>query len=149
MLVGAGTLRVDDPRLSIRLPGHDARRLRVVLSASLQLGPATALFDAPGPIRIYSSQESIARRGAAHAKRATLIPTPIEADRLDLRFVLEDLARHGVQSILVEGGARVFVCPACAEAAGVTEEDLLPGVELASREAVFDPLDGRAVVFSY
>jgi len=106
VLVGAGTLRVDDPRLSVRLPGHETHRLRVVLSASLQLGPATALFDAPGPIRIYSSDENIARRGAAHAQRATLIATPTEADRLDLRFVLEDLGRHGVQSILVEGGAR-------------------------------------------
>ena len=51
---------------------------------------------------------------------------------------------------LQSAGARLVVCPACAGAMGYTEDDLLPGIAFADREAIFGPLSRRsAVVFSY
>jgi hypothetical protein len=64
------------------------------------------------------------------------------------------LAFHGnsfreILGRIMEGGGRVIVCPECAALMGVSEEDLLPGVELADREKLFGPLNSRSVVFSY
>ena len=77
VLVGAGTVRKDDPRLTARgLPG--ARNpLRVVLGA---IPPRARLLREPG--------ETISEAGS-------------------LRTILRRLARRGITSVLVEGGARV------------------------------------------
>jgi predicted peroxiredoxin len=50
---------------------------------------------------------------------------------------------------LVKAGAKIVVCPTCAGLLGVTGEDLLPGVEFATRESLFGPLDAGAAVMSY
>jgi predicted peroxiredoxin len=52
-------------------------------------------------------------------------------------------------TVLLEAGAKVLVCPTCAELLGVTAEDLLPGVEFATRESVFATIDAGAAVMSY
>src|SRR5439155_5474398 len=50
ILVGAGTVRADDPRLTTRLPGGRGRDpLRVVVAGRLQLPPAAAVL-APGTL---------------------------------------------------------------------------------------------------
>jgi len=89
ILVGAGTARADDPRLTVRLPGRDAAAgpLRVLLAGRGRL-PADLkmLRGRPGSLVLRSGRN--ARRGLAGA--------------------LEVLARdHAVQSVLVEGGATV------------------------------------------
>ncbi|MDE3074844.1 MAG: bifunctional diaminohydroxyphosphoribosylaminopyrimidine deaminase/5-amino-6-(5-phosphoribosylamino)uracil reductase RibD [Chloroflexota bacterium] len=50
VLVGAGTVRADDPALTVRLPDHDGRQpLRVVVSASGRLDPRAQVFHGPPP----------------------------------------------------------------------------------------------------
>ncbi len=86
VLVGAGTARADDPRLTVRLPGRDPRT---------------------GPLRVL-----LAGRGRLPARLKMLRGAPpslvLRGRRQDLRRALEALAReHEVQSLLVEGGATV------------------------------------------
>jgi len=50
---------------------------------------------------------------------------------------------------LLEKGAKIIVCPGCLKLAGLAKEDLLPGLELGTKEALFGPLDGKGAVFSY
>lgn len=50
---------------------------------------------------------------------------------------------------LVKKGAKAYVCPFCAEAAGLGEKDLAEGVELATREKLFANLHGNSTVFTY
>ncbi len=86
VLVGAGTARADDPRLTVRLPGHDARTgpLRVLLAGRGRL---------PGRLKML--------RG----RPASLV---VRGRGADLRRTLRALAlEHEVQSLLVEGGATV------------------------------------------
>jgi diaminohydroxyphosphoribosylaminopyrimidine deaminase/5-amino-6-(5-phosphoribosylamino)uracil reductase len=89
ILVGAGTVRADNPQLTIRgvrAPAGKAQPWRVVLARDREkLPPSARLFN------------------DAHASR-TLVYC-----RESLEHVLEDLAsRHGVNTLLVEGGGEVL-----------------------------------------
>jgi diaminohydroxyphosphoribosylaminopyrimidine deaminase/5-amino-6-(5-phosphoribosylamino)uracil reductase len=107
VLVGAGTVRRDDPRLTVRLPGLLAPRLRVVLAPRLDLDPRAKVFarerEELPRTRVYGGARST---GAALDDVADVVRVGTTADGLDLRAVLEDLATIGVQSVLVEGGGR-------------------------------------------
>ncbi|MBZ8132596.1 bifunctional diaminohydroxyphosphoribosylaminopyrimidine deaminase/5-amino-6-(5-phosphoribosylamino)uracil reductase RibD [Afifella sp. IM 167] len=108
ILVGAGTLRADDPELTCRLPGLEHRSpLRLVLSASGDVpagaklfgaGPATWLLSPKAPAGALAAQ--MARRGDA------LRWIEIEPGAHAIPSALAALAREGITSLLVEGGAR-------------------------------------------
>jgi predicted peroxiredoxin len=65
-----------------------------------------------------------------------------------LRFKEMPTVREQIAGLVGKGG-RVVVCPGCMKVGGITKEDLLPGVEVSSKEALFGPLDRNAAVFSY
>lgn len=50
---------------------------------------------------------------------------------------------------LIERGVTAIACPHCLQAMGVNEEDLLPGVTVASRETLFGSIHENTVVFTY
>jgi len=107
LLVGAGTVRADDPELSVRLPGPPAARLRVVLSARLALDPRAAVFRAlPGAprTRVYTGSRAPAAAEATLSAVADVIRVADVEGGLDLASVLRDLVAAGVQAVLVEGG---------------------------------------------
>ncbi|NIV54636.1 MAG: deaminase, partial [Actinobacteria bacterium] len=52
VLVGAGTVRRDDPRLSIRLDDAEEHRPVAVLSRSLELSPDARLFARNDPASV-------------------------------------------------------------------------------------------------
>jgi diaminohydroxyphosphoribosylaminopyrimidine deaminase/5-amino-6-(5-phosphoribosylamino)uracil reductase len=112
VLVGAGTVRRDDPRLTVRLPGVRAERLRVVLAPGLNVHPDAAIFarhEANGPQpRIYTARSTGEEEDARFESRATVVRVGERAGRLALDEVLRDLAGQQAQSLLVEGGARTF-----------------------------------------
>jgi diaminohydroxyphosphoribosylaminopyrimidine deaminase/5-amino-6-(5-phosphoribosylamino)uracil reductase len=106
VLVGAGTARADDPRLTTRLPGgggHDP--VRVVLDTRLTLPARLHLFR----------QRSTARTLVAHAStRARRLGPNVELLRckrgregIDLLDLLTRLGARGLTHVLVEGGAAV------------------------------------------
>jgi riboflavin-specific deaminase-like protein len=114
ILVGAGTVRKDNPRLLIRDPRRSARRVarglpehpaRVTLTATGDLDPG-ARFFAPGAERlVYCATPALARARARLADRAVLIDA---GDPLSLEALLEDLSERNVVRLLVEGGAHVL-----------------------------------------
>ncbi len=114
ILVGAQTVRQDNPRLLIRDPRRSARRAargrpehpaRVTLTATGDLDPQ-ARFFAPGALRlVYCATPAIGRARARLRDSAVLIDA---GDPLSLDLVLNDLAERGVLRVLVEGGARVL-----------------------------------------
>ena len=50
---------------------------------------------------------------------------------------------------LIGKGAKVYVCPGCMEAAGKTAADLMPGIEMADKEAFFRFTRGRILTLDY
>ena len=114
ILVGAGTIRRDDPRLLIRDPRRRARRAarglpehpaRVTVTGTGDLDPA-ARFFAPGAERlVYCATPALPRARARIGEKAGLIDA---GDPLTLEFVLNNLAERSVARLLVEGGAHVL-----------------------------------------
>ena len=140
ILVGIGTVRTDDPLLTCRLPGMEARSpVRVVLDRSLRIPGASRLVHSARetPLWVMTSSLSEApsamKLGAAGAQ-VIRVATTATPPGLDLMAVLHALADKGITRLLVEGGARVassFV------AAGLVDEVwLLRGPDAIGAEGV-------------
>lgn len=114
ILVGAGTVRADNPRLLVRAPARRARRLaegrtahphKVTVTRHPGLDPTAEFFRAgDGSKLVYCASASVAaardRLGAvAHVVDAGPSPT--------MAAVSADLATRGVRRLLVEGGQSV------------------------------------------
>ena len=113
ILVGIGTVLADDPLLTCRLPGMEARSpVRVVLDRALRIPGASRLVHSARetPLWVMTSELSEAaaamKLGAAGAQVIRLA-TPSAPPGLDLAAVLQALAEKGITRLLVEGGARV------------------------------------------
>ncbi len=50
---------------------------------------------------------------------------------------------------LLAAGVPIYACPGCLKAAGRTAEDLVPGVQVADKEAFFDFTKGRILTLDY
>jgi 3,4-dihydroxy 2-butanone 4-phosphate synthase/GTP cyclohydrolase II len=108
VLVGVGTVDHDDPQLTVRMvPG--ASPMRVVLDSTLRIDDAAKILKPEAPTVIVTTNRSQPDRRArlqAHGVRVKLVaPGP---DGVDLAAALRELRAEGVQSLLVEGGAKVI-----------------------------------------
>lgn len=110
VIVGAGTVAADDPRLTCRLPdGRDPAR--VVLSSRLEVSPRARMFREGSKARTYVACVAPAPDTEASALRAAgaeVVECRGVNGRIDLGDLLARLAGHGIVHVLVEGGARVF-----------------------------------------
>ena len=111
VLVGAGTVCKDDPRLTVRhVPGDDP--LRVVVDSTLRTPPRAAVLDddaARGTVLAVTDLAPQRRRERALSSGATVLGLPADADgRVDLRALMEQLGALGVGSAMVEGGATLI-----------------------------------------
>jgi diaminohydroxyphosphoribosylaminopyrimidine deaminase/5-amino-6-(5-phosphoribosylamino)uracil reductase len=108
VLVGANTVRTDDPQLTPRgLPEEPPRITRVVLDPSLSTSPGSALARSAteAPVLIFAYRESLdGRQEGLDALGVEVLATPKAPEGLDLLYVLGELGRRGVRGVLVEGG---------------------------------------------
>jgi diaminohydroxyphosphoribosylaminopyrimidine deaminase/5-amino-6-(5-phosphoribosylamino)uracil reductase len=109
VLVGAGTVRADDPLLTCRLRGGHSP-VRVVLAGSRLALPARARVLASGgpPTWVVAPRDAPARRVAALRRRGIdVIVLPVRRGRVPFTTVVRALGERGITSLLVEGGATV------------------------------------------
>jgi 5-amino-6-(5-phosphoribosylamino)uracil reductase len=113
ILVGAETLRRDDPRLLVGSLERRERRvsagrpehpLKVVVTAGGDLDPGLRVWHSGGGKLVYTTDAGAARladRLAGLAEVVSLGPDP------DFGELLDDLGRRGVRRLMVEGGGRI------------------------------------------
>lgn len=108
VLTGAATAIADGARLTVR---HCAGRnpLRVVVATCAELDPALPVFDSQAPSLLFlPSSCPLGAEAAGLLEAGVEIARVEQADGgLNLRRVLEELARRQVLSVLVEGGSRL------------------------------------------
>ncbi|MCG8557406.1 MAG: bifunctional diaminohydroxyphosphoribosylaminopyrimidine deaminase/5-amino-6-(5-phosphoribosylamino)uracil reductase RibD [Proteobacteria bacterium] len=106
VLVGIGTVLVDDPVLTVRhVRGPDP--LRVVLDSRLRTPPTARLASGPeASTLIFHAPDAYASRRLRLTSLAAVRLQPVPAARrgLRLRSALKALGRLGVMRVLVEGG---------------------------------------------
>lgn len=100
ILVGVGTVIADDPELSVRLDAEEARQpLRIVLDSHLRTGVSA---------KVVGSNTLIATTRSGRVGAAEILVLPAANDgRVPLAPLLDELAKRGILSVLVEGGSEV------------------------------------------
>ncbi|MFG2062134.1 RibD family protein [Micromonospora sp. NPDC048871] len=114
ILVGAGTVRRDDPRLLVRCADRRGDRIarglpespiRVTVTGCGDLDPTARFFTVGDTERIvYCASAACEKTRHRLGERATVVDA---GDPIDLARALTDLADRGVRRLLVEGGALV------------------------------------------
>lgn len=114
ILVGASTVRADDPRLLVRSAERRRRRVgegrpetpvKVTLTGGGLLDPGARFFTTGDTDKLV-----YAGGGAVAGVRARLGPVATVLDAgepLDVHAILADLAGRGIERLLVEGGGTV------------------------------------------
>jgi diaminohydroxyphosphoribosylaminopyrimidine deaminase/5-amino-6-(5-phosphoribosylamino)uracil reductase len=109
--VGVGTVRKDDPRLTVRLAAGRSP-LRVVVDSALRTPLTAAILAegaAPGTVLAVTDRAPAAKRDEVRALGATVLCLSTNAEgRVDLVALLATLYQRGVGSVLVEGGAEMI-----------------------------------------
>jgi diaminohydroxyphosphoribosylaminopyrimidine deaminase / 5-amino-6-(5-phosphoribosylamino)uracil reductase len=111
VIVGAGTVHKDDPRLTVRhVPGPNP--LRVVVDSTLRIPHDAAVLAggaASGTVLAGTDRASSERRERALTSGAMVLCLPSGFDgRVDLKALLWELGALGVESVMVEGGATLI-----------------------------------------
>jgi diaminohydroxyphosphoribosylaminopyrimidine deaminase/5-amino-6-(5-phosphoribosylamino)uracil reductase len=111
VVVGIGTVRKDDPQLTVRLPGRRRPHhpLRVIVDSRLRIPLYSQLVRTAGqyPTLVATT------RAASFSRRRRLAAANVEVTILakdarghvSLRGLMKELARRGVVSVLLEGGS--------------------------------------------
>lgn len=114
IMVGATTVRKDDPRLLVRSPERVAARRRAGLAPSpmkvtvtehVKLARDSAFFTVGDvPKLVYCPRDRVAEARAAFGDLATVVDG---GETIAMRRVAADLAGRGVRRLMVEGGGTV------------------------------------------
>lgn len=110
VLVGAGTIRADDPRLTCRLPGGRHPVRVVVVGPDVNLSPTARVFRTRTAPTWVVTPRSAAPRRVARLRRRGVEIVAVPADRhgrVSFRRAARALGRRGLTSVLIEGGALV------------------------------------------
>jgi diaminohydroxyphosphoribosylaminopyrimidine deaminase / 5-amino-6-(5-phosphoribosylamino)uracil reductase len=145
ILVGAGTVRVDDPLLTTRRPGG-RDPVRVVLDGRLTISPRARLLHSGSPAQtlVACTRDAPERRARALAAAgAEVLRLPGRGGRVRPQALLAALLERGILSVLLEGGgeaAATFL-----EAGLVDKVVAIVAPKLVGGRAAVPMLGGRGV----
>lgn len=114
ILVGATTVRTDNPRLLVRAQARQDERVargsgpspvKVTVTGRAELDPCAKFFaTGDGEKLVYCASATVARA----RDRLGRVATVVDAGRpVDMQWISEDLYARGVQRLMVEGGGSV------------------------------------------
>jgi riboflavin-specific deaminase-like protein len=113
ILIGATTLRRDNPRLIVKSPQRQADRearglpacpLKIVVTASGDISPGLRFFHSPGERLVYCPDAVAAKARDSLGDLAEVVPL---GRSLDFAALVEDLGARGVRQLMVEGGSHI------------------------------------------
>ena len=109
VLVGANTVRYDNPKLNVRdFKGRDPYRIILDKELSLGLNYDVFRYKDSRTILISAMDADIKKIKAIQKKGIMVLPCRTRDGKFDLRDVMKKLAAINIASILVEGGAYVY-----------------------------------------
>jgi len=112
VLVGAETVRKDNPKLNVRLRERGKDPRRIVLSRSLDFPEDREIFSDDDSLRtiiVTSPYASELKKKILRDKGLEVMESPLcEEGGIDLPVLLKEFYRKGICSILVEGGSGVY-----------------------------------------
>ena len=106
VLTGIGTVRDDDPLLTVRDVSTPRQPLRVVVDSRLQLAPTARILEGGG-VLVVSAIDDRARISALAARGAEVIVLANAQGKTDLEAIMRELARRGINEVHVESGSKL------------------------------------------
>jgi len=121
-LMGANTLRQENPRMALANGHIPDNRIRAIVSGSGTIPYNRHLFQSePAPV-IFSSEKGARNMPADLQKTVCILPQNHDNGRLSMTAAIIELARQGAGSVLLEGGGHLN--SSCLEE-GIVDEIML------------------------
>jgi diaminohydroxyphosphoribosylaminopyrimidine deaminase/5-amino-6-(5-phosphoribosylamino)uracil reductase len=121
VMTGIGTLKDDDPRLTVRDVETSRQPLRIVVDSRLRITPQAKLLDG-GAVLVATATQDDTRARALKAKGADVVILPNADGKVDLLRLTQHLGGMGINEVLVEAGINL---DSALLRAGVVDELLL------------------------
>lgn len=104
VMVGAGTVRADDPSLTVRGLGTSRQPVRVVVSRNMRIPATGQLARTARTTPVWICHGHDADVEAWTDQGAVSLPCGLDAGQVDLAVVLRVLADRGITRVFCEGG---------------------------------------------
>jgi diaminohydroxyphosphoribosylaminopyrimidine deaminase/5-amino-6-(5-phosphoribosylamino)uracil reductase len=121
ILTGIGTVKDDDPRLTVREVETPRQPLRILVDSRLEV-PTTARILDGGKVLIAAAVENPAKIDALRARGAEVVVIPNAAGKVELEDLMRELGRRALNEVHVEAG---FKLNGSLVSAGVVDELLV------------------------
>ena len=106
ILTGIGTVRDDDPQLNVREVETSGQPLRVVVDSTLET-PLTAKILRGGPVLVAAAVDDEKRANSLRAAGAEVVVLPNAHGKVELKDLLEELGRRGINEVHAEAGFKL------------------------------------------
>ncbi len=106
ILTGIGTVRDDDPQLSVRDVATTRQPLRVVVDSKLEISPAARILQ-DGPVLIVGAAENAEKMALLRSTGNFVEILNNSAGKVDLKALLELLAQRGINEVHAEAGFKL------------------------------------------
>ncbi len=121
VLTGIGTVRDDDPRLTVREVATTRQPLRVLVDSRLEVPLAARILEG-GRLLVATAAADERKTAALRAQGAEVVVLPNRAGKVELADLMRELARRELNEIHVEAGVKLN---GSLVAAGVIDELLV------------------------
>lgn len=108
IMVGSGTVKTDDPRLTARLHADHRDPVRIVFDGKLETSPQAIVYTQSSDaktILVTASGHSESALQPYRASGVEILQVARNADALDLPAALAELAKRNLHYLLLEGGS--------------------------------------------
>lgn len=109
IMVGIGTVLRDNPSLTTRLKDKNGRdSSRIIVDSSARIPLESKILNLKSDVKTIVATTELAKGEKLQAikdKGAEIIVTPLKNNRVDLTYLMQELGKRGIDSVLLEGGA--------------------------------------------
>ena len=106
ILTGIGTVKADDPHLTVRAVETPRQPRRIVIDSQLEISPTARILDGGGTW-IVAAAGHAEKEAALRAAGAEIILLPNGAGKVDLPQLMQELGRRQINELHVEAGAKL------------------------------------------
>lgn len=106
VLTGIGTVKDDNPRLTVREVDTPRQPLRIVIDSRLETPLDAAVLEG-GNVLIAAAHDDADRAAALRARGAEIVILPNDQGKVALADLMQALGRRGINEVLAEAGTKL------------------------------------------
>ncbi|MES2150297.1 MAG: bifunctional diaminohydroxyphosphoribosylaminopyrimidine deaminase/5-amino-6-(5-phosphoribosylamino)uracil reductase RibD [Pseudomonadota bacterium] len=106
ILTGIGTVKADDPELTVRAVATPRQPLRIIVDSTLEIAPGARVL-AGAPCLIVAAQAEAGKLARLQQGGHEVIVLPNPARKVDLPALMRELGRREINELHVEAGAKL------------------------------------------